>query len=69
MCSELQNHLHPSIIIIMSKLTAQLTLKGLNVFSNLLKFTKYNEISILVFLYVGFLCIFFFFRNVHTFTT
>lgn len=55
MCSELQNHLHPSniIIIIMSKLTAQLTLKGLNVFSNLLKFTKYNEISILVFLYVS----------------
>ncbi len=55
MCSEVQAHLHPAIIIIL--MTAQLILKGLNVFSNLFNFMKYNEISILA-LNVGVLSLF-----------
>ncbi len=52
----MQAHLHPAIIIIIL-MTAQLILKGLNVFSNLFNFMKYNEISILA-LNVGVLSLF-----------
>jgi len=55
-CSEVQAHLHPAIIIIIL-MTAQLILKGLNVFSNLFNFMKYTEISILA-LNVGVLSLF-----------